>query len=75
MLGITGLENHWAAALAGMGFVGSRERHRGLGDFVPSTWIHMEPKKGERHPPGSAVSPPRGRGSQMHWGSGSSISV
>lgn len=62
MLGITGLENRGAAALAGIGFVGSRERDRGLGDFVPSPGIHMEPKKGECHPPGSAVSPPWGRG-------------
>lgn len=34
MLGITGLEKHWAAALVGIGFVGSREWDRGLEGFV-----------------------------------------
>lgn len=61
VLGITGLEKHWAVALVGIGFVGSREWDRGLGGFVllyldlcgaqkrwmSSSWLCCESTDGE----------------------------
>jgi len=45
VLGITGLEQHWAAALVGIGFAGSREWDRGLWGFV---LLYLDPHGAQR---------------------------